>query len=43
LRTWIYEPTAKTLKKHPEVEGLTITVIFDYVQDGKFARKKRAM
>jgi len=43
VRRWVFEPTAKTLKKHPEVEGLTITVIFDMVQDTKFARKKRAM
>jgi hypothetical protein len=43
VRTWVYEPTKKTLKKHPEVEGLTLTVYFDMVQDTKFARKKRAM
>ena len=40
---WEYVPREKTLKKHPEVEGLTVTIVFDVIQDTKFARKKRSL
>lgn len=42
LRTWIYVPTEKFVKKFPNLKGKTFTVKFDLVQETRFAKKKRA-
>ena len=40
--TWVFYPTEKSIKKRPNVEGKSITIIFDLYQNSKMAKKVRA-